>query len=276
MVPLLSADLVLSSVVADSETHSMHDGHAAVAVHAGGQLTVQSKKQTCDGYVTCDLDFNEKNVKTGPAGLPMTISKVCSVNGTALDLQVSNLTMYTPAAAQNTKVKGKIGQLDVKIGTGVLVRFQLLEHNTTHPLEVDSLYFSLVPGEVHPDHGEEWVKTTLTGFNKYKLNAVTDITHAEKNSSVVFKSTRSARTSFTPTDLMALTDEQKKLAVALEFKKVSHWDVEFQVGSSSSFGHNFSFGGASSLLYPCPQLGAPASKRVCSHYAGRASHCSCC
>jgi len=44
MVPLLSAALVLSSVVADSETHSMHDGHAAVAVHAGGQVTVQGKK----------------------------------------------------------------------------------------------------------------------------------------------------------------------------------------------------------------------------------------
>jgi len=280
IMALVRSILVLSALLTAGAITTTNDEKVTVSVDAAGHLLSEKQPQPCDGYVTCDLKFKDDSFATDPAGLPMTMFNVCNVSGKALDLQVTNLTMYTPAKAANTKVTGKVGQLNLKVGTNVLVRFQLLEHDTKSPFEVDTVYFSIVDFDSHPDHGEEWEKMTVTGgFKRYVLHEPTSVVATQlANNTMIFKSSTPGQASNNPTDVMALTDEQKKLAVALAYSKVSHWDIAFEVGSSSKYGRNFVIGGASSILYPCDMpVPAPVPRINCPHYAARISkNCSCC
>jgi len=208
----------------------------------------------CEGTVQCRLKFAEhgvvNNFSADLSTPSLRIPKVCSVNGSDLDLLIKNNTMYTPRSSEHNGVYANFGVINVLSGTGVGMDFNLVKANSEERVMVSSVVFTValvdqaVPGQLF--------NVTVDGFSDVHRTKTSELSQmVNSDGSSTFSVVDSGTHVEVPADFMALTRAQKARAVSFLFRDVTGWHVSFWASAFGTTGKTLLFAGETSLMKTC-------------------------
>jgi hypothetical protein len=145
-------------------------------------------------------------------------------------LLVLNASHTTPYATypQGNGLFGKYAMLNCKGGTNVAVTFSFLDPITREPITIRKLHFSFFDLDTHHTGGEvEYVK--IWNYSSFVLMEDTQLSTAidPLDGSATFSASKPGASGNNPEDPLALSPEQRKKAVTVQFGEVSSFRAEF-------------------------------------------------
>jgi len=147
-----------------------------------------------------------------------------------LVLNASNTTPYA-TLPQGNGLFGKYAMLNCKGGTKVAVTFSFLDPTTREPITIRKLHFSFFDLDTHHTGSEvEYVK--VWNYSSFLLMEDTQLSAAIEplDGSATFTASKPGASDNNPEDPLALSPEQRRKAVTVQFGEVSSFRAEF--GSS--------------------------------------------
>jgi len=148
-------------------------------------------------------------------------------------------------------VKGKFGQINVKDGTSVDLKFQYVLSGTNKPIKLRKFSITIYDIDHQNDRKRAMVKACgVSGANTFKTTSVEEI--ETEPGCKMFKSTREGASENNPNDpSVALTDEQLENSASFYFgKPTSEFVVTMAVeGPVKPSGRSFMFAGVPAI--PC-------------------------
>mmetsp|Transcript_12846 Transcript_12846/g.28129 ORF Transcript_12846/g.28129 Transcript_12846/m.28129 type:complete len:572 (-) Transcript_12846:245-1960(-) len=183
----------------------------------------------------------------------LRFSGVAEYGGVTLDLLVTNTTEYTPkSVASNGLMDGSpVGRLNVRAGTAVGLRFELVAQGTYFPVNVDNFYFAFMDIDMGPHGtGRESLTFTTDIANFYIAeDSYLEYSYPNETTNLVVWAGNSASGDLNnnPQDPWDLTDDQERHSIALVLASTSGFEVILNTTTGVG-GREISFSGWSPLI----------------------------
>jgi len=189
----------------------------------------------------------------GPDSGPEEIryEEAATVNGKKVDLVVTAASDYQSYVPGQNGVTGNFGQINVKYGTSVDLKFQYVKSGTNNPIKVSKFALTIYDiDHQNPDKAEIVKVCGVDGVSTHPKTSVKEIDAGPGCKG--FKSTETAGSENNPNDpSVRLTKEQKQNSASFYFDgPISTFKVTMAVdGPVKESGRNFMFAGVPAI--PC-------------------------
>ena len=179
-----------------------------------------------------------------------------NLDGSRLDLLVTNRSRYRVNNAPLNGIEGAFGRINVYIGTSVDLTMTFVAGGTDEPVTLDYVMLTFYDFDQGLQNTEV---ITMKSFQTYTLTSDTEIIPAGDVYSSTFTASVYGDGDDNPSDPKALTSAQARRSVAFTFSTVSSIELTFDSQGLGNGGRNFLFAGESFLLPGCPMPPAPPS-----------------
>lgn len=227
----------------------------------------------CNPAAATRMDFAGTTVSVnnlggaGPGSGAQEIRYKNIVPGATIDLVVTALGSYVPSTVALNGKRDGLGQISLKSGNAVELKFQLQDTATKAPVKVPEWYFTILDIDQNDNlHRERFyvkgfAEAIKEGLNDFETDLLSD-------GRTIFKSQQRGMGWDDPDDpskLAVVTDpddasntvDQRKRAVMLVFRDQSEFTLTYEVtqkAGTAAQGRPLIFAGSSNLLDICPKL----------------------
>jgi len=192
--------------------------------------------------------------------------KVCDHGGHSLDLLVESLPSHVfgnnlpvqplaPYEAYHSSkngVHGAFGNINLKGGSTVILKFEFVKGGTNLPVKVRSTSLTIFDlDKVGESHVEDIIADGYSSYTEGKGSTLSRTGGRTGDGYVEFTATENGNESDNPSDPLALDDLQLRRSVMFEYTDVSSFTMAFHNKGTHRFGRNYLFAGASSILEAC-------------------------